>query len=114
MNIKEFKDLEMACKPIIDYLNENYNPYTSVVITSSEIKLVEDLAGIPVVTQTKMDMTNKKGTAQEVPVQEQLSAKEARTLLENQFKKLASREGLSESEFRNMLEIYSILFPDHP
>lgn len=72
MNIKEFKDLEMACKPIIDYLNENYNPYTSVVITSSEIKLVEDLAGIPVVTQTKMDMTNKKETAPEVPVQEQI------------------------------------------
>ncbi len=71
MNIKEFKDLEMACKPIIDYLKENYNPYTSVVITNSEIKLVEDLAGIPVVTQTKMDMTNKKETAQEVPVQEQ-------------------------------------------
>ncbi|MFR1708963.1 MAG: hypothetical protein ACLSV2_08695 [Clostridium sp.] len=72
MNIKEFKDLEMACKPIIDYLNENYNPYTSVVITSSEIKLVEDLAGIPVVTQTKMDMTNKKETAPEVPVREQI------------------------------------------
>lgn len=72
MNIKEFKDLEMACKPIIDYLNENYNPYTSVGITSSEIKLVEDLAGIPVVTQTKMDMTNKKETAPEVPVREQI------------------------------------------
>jgi len=58
MNIKDLKDLEIACKPIVDYLKENYNPYTSVVITDTQIKLVEDLAGIPVVNQ-------------EVPIEEQ-------------------------------------------
>jgi len=58
MNIKDLKDLEVTCKPIVDYLIENYNPYTSVVITDTQIKLVEDLAGIPVVNQ-------------EVPIEEQ-------------------------------------------
>lgn len=58
MNIKDLKDLEIACKPIVDYLKENYNPYTSVIITDTQIKLVEDLAGIPVVNQ-------------EVPIEEQ-------------------------------------------
>lgn len=53
-------------------------------------------------------------TAQEVPVQEQLSLIEANNLLSKKFKEFASRKGLSESEFKNMLEIYSILFPYHP
>lgn len=71
MNFKEFKDLEVACKPIIDYLRKNYNPYTSVVITDSQIKLVEDLAGIPIGSQTEREKEDKKETSQEVPVQEQ-------------------------------------------
>lgn len=53
-------------------------------------------------------------TAQEVPVQEQLSLMEANNLLSKKFKELASKDKLSELELRNMLEIYSILFHFHP
>lgn len=59
-------------------------------------------------------MENKKETAPGVEVQEQLSSEEARQLLSNQFKRLASKEELSESEFRNMLELHAILFPRYP
>lgn len=53
-------------------------------------------------------------TAQEVPVHEQLSLIEANILLSKKFKELALMDELSDSEFKNMLEIYSILFNYHP
>ncbi|WP_040437003.1 hypothetical protein [Clostridium sartagoforme] len=59
-------------------------------------------------------MENKKETAQEMRVQEQLNVKEANQLLWQQFKRYASCEQLKETEFKNMLEIYSILFPFRP
>lgn len=42
------KNLEKLCKPISDYLKNNYDPYTSIVITDSQIKLVSGKIGIPV------------------------------------------------------------------
>ena len=53
-------------------------------------------------------------TAPEVPVQEQLTLQEANQLLLIQFKAFASRNELSDTEFKNMIELYSILFPYHP
>jgi hypothetical protein len=40
--------LEELCKPISDYLRENYDPYYSVVITDDSIRLTQDQIGIPV------------------------------------------------------------------
>ena len=40
--------LEELCKPISDYLRDNYCPYDSVVITDNKIRLVRDEIGIPV------------------------------------------------------------------
>ena len=40
--------LEELCRPISDYLKENYCPYDSVVITDDKIRLVRDEIGIPV------------------------------------------------------------------
>lgn len=54
------------------------------------------------------------GTAPEVPVQEQLTLQEAKQLLLNQFKALALCNELSDTEFKSMIELYSILFPYHP
>jgi len=41
------KNLEELCKPISNYLRNNYDPYVTVVITDSKIKLVRDEIGIP-------------------------------------------------------------------
>ena len=40
--------LEEMCRPISDYLKENYCPYDTVVITDDKIRLVRDEIGIPV------------------------------------------------------------------
>ena len=40
--------LEELCKPISDYLRENYCPHDSIVITDDKIRLVRDEIGIPV------------------------------------------------------------------
>ena len=61
MSKQKIEELNVLCKPVVDYLNENYDPHCSVVITDSQIRLVRDEIGIPV-----------KKTAPEVPVQEQL------------------------------------------
>ena len=45
---KAIKSLEEVCKPVVDYLKNNYHPHCTVVITDSEIRLVEDKIGIPV------------------------------------------------------------------
>lgn len=62
MSKQKIEELNVLCKPVVDYLNENYDPHCSVVITDSQIRLVRDEIGIPV-----------KKTAPEVPVQEQLA-----------------------------------------
>lgn len=45
---KEIESLEKICKPVVDYLKDNYNPHCTVVITDSQVKLVEDKIGIPI------------------------------------------------------------------
>lgn len=59
---EEIDKLEELCKPIAEYLKSNYDPYATVVITDSHIKLVRGEIGIPV-----------KETALEGSVQEQVS-----------------------------------------
>lgn len=41
---KELKDL---CKPIVNYLKENYDPYVNVIINDSNIRVTRDITGIP-------------------------------------------------------------------
>jgi hypothetical protein len=59
MSDKKMKELEQLCRPVANYLKNNWDPHCTVVITDGHIKLVRDEIGIPV------------RTAQEVPVQEQ-------------------------------------------
>lgn len=59
MSDNKMKELEQLCRPVANYLKNNWDPHCTVVITDNHIKLVRDEIGIPV------------GTAQEVPVQEQ-------------------------------------------
>lgn len=44
----EIKNLESVCNPVVDYLKKYCNPYCTVIITDSQIKLVRDEIGIPV------------------------------------------------------------------
>ncbi|MFT8313215.1 MAG: hypothetical protein ABF633_03050 [Clostridium sp.] len=44
---KSIESLEELCKPVVEYLKNNYNPHCTVVITDSQIKLVEDVISIP-------------------------------------------------------------------
>lgn len=60
MNNKQaIEQLKEICKPIVEWLKENYVPYYTVVIKDEHIRLVRDEVGISI------------ETAQEVPVQEQ-------------------------------------------
>lgn len=45
---KKIKELNQLCAPVVEYLIENYDPYCSVVISDSHIKLVRDEIGIPI------------------------------------------------------------------
>lgn len=44
---EKMKELEVLCGPIVEYL-KNFNPYTSVVIMDSLIKIEETQTFIPV------------------------------------------------------------------
>lgn len=45
---EDMKKLEEMCKPIVEFLKENYSPYATVVITDTNIRLTRDEFGIPV------------------------------------------------------------------
>jgi hypothetical protein len=45
---EEIAKLEELCKPVAEYLKSNYDPYATVVITDSHIKLYRGEIGIPV------------------------------------------------------------------
>lgn len=92
--IEEMQNLEKVCKPVAEYLRNNYDPHCTIIITDTQIKLVRDEIGIPVETDPEIsvqeqsqkfipedsngvcgDLTPckcKEETAPEVPVQEQL------------------------------------------
>lgn len=70
----EIKKLEELCKPIAEYLKQNHDPYCSVIISDSHIKLLRDEIGIPILESEMKKMNEfKKEVAQAVPVQEQLN-----------------------------------------
>ena len=48
------KELEVLCKPIVEYLKENYDPYANIIITDSNIRITRDIEGMPHNT-TKVD-----------------------------------------------------------
>lgn len=47
MNEKE-KLLEEVSLPVVEYLKKNHDPYTTIVITQDEIKLMQTEMGMPV------------------------------------------------------------------
>ena len=49
MEIAKLKELEQIAKPLIDFIKENYNPHTSIVINEDSIKVVIDEINIPLI-----------------------------------------------------------------
>lgn len=41
------RPLEELCKPLIEYIKENYNPHTEVVVTMDGITVKQDIEGLP-------------------------------------------------------------------
>ncbi len=46
--MEKIKELEVISKPIIDFIKNNYNPHTTVVISEDSIKVVSDEISIPI------------------------------------------------------------------
>lgn len=45
---ERMKQLEELCKPVAEWLKENYHPHATIVITEQMIRVVEDDIGIPI------------------------------------------------------------------
>lgn len=43
----KIEKLEQIAKPLVDFIKENYNPHTSIVINENCIKVVSDEINIP-------------------------------------------------------------------
>lgn len=46
-NEEIFAVLESKGKELSDWLKENFNPHTEIVITDTEVKIVETLSSVP-------------------------------------------------------------------
>lgn len=42
MNENKSNELLEKCEPLFDYINENYDPHTTVIVTCDGVKLVRD------------------------------------------------------------------------
>ncbi len=45
---EKIKEIEKISRPIIDFLKENYNPHTAMIINQDSIKVVSDEVNIPI------------------------------------------------------------------
>lgn len=46
--MEEIKELQEISKPILEFLKNNYNPHTTVIISEDGIKVVSDEINIPI------------------------------------------------------------------
>ena len=48
---EKIKELKKIANPIINYIKENYNPHTTVIIGEDSIKVVTDEISIPLINE---------------------------------------------------------------
>lgn len=53
MKKEEIKKLENLAKPLVNFLEENSNPYTQIIIDNQNVRLVENVASIPIASIKK-------------------------------------------------------------
>lgn len=46
--MNKFEEVSKACEPLIEYLRDNYDPHTHVVVSSDSVKVLRDELGIPI------------------------------------------------------------------
>lgn len=44
---EKMKLLEEMAQPLVEFLNKNYNPHTSIIIANERIVVIEDVLSIP-------------------------------------------------------------------
>lgn len=42
----KFKELEMMCKPLVEFMKKNCNPYDHIVISNDSIKIINETSSI--------------------------------------------------------------------
>lgn len=45
--LADAKELEILCKPLVEYMNKRYSPHDTLIITGEYVKIVQDKIGIP-------------------------------------------------------------------
>lgn len=46
--MEKIKELEMLCKPLVEFLRENGCPYDHIVVSTDSVKIVNETANTPV------------------------------------------------------------------
>ena len=46
-NYVNFEELEMLCKPLVNYLNENYDMHIEITVSLERIVIKQDMLSIP-------------------------------------------------------------------
>lgn len=48
---EKIKELNKISEPVINFIKENYNPHTTIIISEDSIKVVTDEMNIPLINQ---------------------------------------------------------------
>ncbi len=46
------KELELLCKPLVEFMRKNCSPYDHIVVSQDSIKVINETAGIPIKKET--------------------------------------------------------------
>ena len=60
MNSFQVKQLAELCKPVVRFLQDNYSPHETVVITDRGFKMTSDIAGMPLDNPYKDENTSSQ------------------------------------------------------
>ena len=60
MNSFQVKQLAELCRPVVKFLQDNYSPHETVVITDRGFKMTSDIAGMPLDNPYKDENTSSQ------------------------------------------------------
>ena len=44
---KKFEELQRICEPVVQYIRENYDPHTQIVVTDDSVTVMQKKIGVP-------------------------------------------------------------------
>lgn len=101
MGKDNLEQLETLAKPLIDLLKEQYNPHCQIIIESDRVRIVEDVVGVPVKKDNKLQLKIDVDTKEANETIKELKCAMAIKQLENGLTNFNKMQTVTFKDFNN-------------